>query len=66
VITLSQVLTNQSEASTGSLQNRIVSIHTNLDIAARMQIPKSNGVFLVKGSADEASQRTFGVIIDPP
>jgi hypothetical protein len=66
VITWSEALTNQAGVSSGRLTEEIVSIHTNLDIAARMQIPKSNGVFLVKGSADEASQRMFGVIIDPP
>jgi hypothetical protein len=66
MITLSEALTNQADVSASGLEDRIVSIHTNLDIAARLQIPKGRGVFLVKDSPGEASQRTFGVIIDSP
>lgn len=66
VITLSEAVTNQMAAATTSPPANSISIRTNLDIKARLQIPKGSGVLLVKHSPDDPNHRTFGVVIDPP
>lgn len=63
IFKLSSVVTNQAIEPDGVAQPPAVSIETNLSVAARLQISKGCGMFLLhKGS--EPNQRSIGIIID--
>jgi hypothetical protein len=62
----SDALTNPAVTAAAPRPAALVSIRTNLDIAARLQIPKGSGVLLLKRAPGEANHRVSGVIIDPP
>ena len=66
MITLSEVLTNQSVVVAASSSMNSVWIRTNLDIAVRLQVPKGSGALLLKASRGTSTRRAFGVILDPP
>jgi hypothetical protein len=63
---LTQAVTNRDRLPEGAMP--VVSILTNLDVAFRLQIPKSNGVFIIKAPIGPATKDWpgFGLIIDPP
>ncbi len=42
-----------------------VSIHTNLDLAARLQVPKGRRVLLVKTSTIDPNQGCYGLVLAP-
>jgi hypothetical protein len=66
VLVLSEAVTNQTAPTPMTLPDSVDSIRTNLDIEARLQIPKGSGALLVKAPPDDARHRTFALIIDPP
>jgi len=43
-----------------------LSIRTNLDIAAKLRIPKGSGLFLLNRQTDGVEGKRFGVLIEPP
>jgi hypothetical protein len=61
---LTEAVTNSDQLPEGAMP--VVSILTNLDVAFRLQIPKSNGVFIIKAPIGPAIKDWFGLIIDPP
>ena len=62
-ITYSELATNEAVVPGGA---SLVSIHTNLDTALRLRIPKGNGIFLFDRNARDSGRKTIGVILDPP
>jgi hypothetical protein len=66
VIQLSEALTNPTDGTVQLPPAQSVSIQTNLDLAARVQIPKGSGVLLLTRSSDDQNHKTFGILIDPP
>ena len=64
-VTFSEATTNPAGAATLA-PPAVISIQTNLDIAARVQIPKGSGVLLLKGVPGDANQKVYGLMIDPP
>jgi hypothetical protein len=65
-VTLSELLTNPVVTAAAPRSATLVSIRTNLDIAARLQVPKGSGVLLLDGAPGEANRKVLGVMIDPP
>jgi hypothetical protein len=66
VISFSEPVTNQTGMPNGLGPESLVSIQTNLDIAARVQLPKGRGLLLLDGSSVGAVHRRFGVLIESP
>ncbi len=62
----SRVMTNENAFSRegSSVTERV--IHTDLEVAARLQIPIGGGVLLLNPHADEAGGKRFGFIIELP
>jgi hypothetical protein len=60
VVRLSETVTNEPAATAGA---PVVSLRTNLALAARVQIPRNGGVFLLDAAPGEAARRRMGVII---
>jgi hypothetical protein len=59
--------TNQTAMFKSSQPTNLVSIQTNLRIAARLQIPKGSGVLLLKeGRFEDPPQTDFAILLDPP
>jgi len=65
-VTVSEALTNLAVTAAAQRPAASVSIQTNLDIAARLQIPKGSGALLLNSTPGEANHRVFGALIDPP
>ncbi len=63
VIALKEALTNRVVASPGLPETNVVSIQTNLIVAARFQIPKGSGVFLLNESNGAMHGKRIGVMI---
>jgi len=63
VIALKEALTNRVVASPGLPETNVVSIRTNLIVAARFQIPKGSGVFLLNESDGVMHGKRIGVMI---
>ena len=63
-ITVSELITNEAVASSGSAP--LIAVQTNLDTALRLQIPKGSGIFLFDRGAPGLTRKATGVIIDPP
>jgi hypothetical protein len=64
MIQQSEIQINQPSI-TNNLATNSVSILTNLNIRARLEIPKGHGVMLIQSSQNISSQKLFGVLIDP-
>lgn len=64
LITYSEAVTNRAVVAVGAQPTNSLCIQTNLDIAARVQIPKGSGVLFIKSSPNHPSQRTFGVLLE--
>jgi hypothetical protein len=62
MISFTDLATNQDGLKTAGT----VSIRTNLDIAARLQVPLGSGLFLLDGKSVSAEHTRFGVLIEPP
>jgi hypothetical protein len=59
-----EVAPSQTTVDAASSATNSISIQTNLDISIRIQIPKTNGVLLIKHSPD-AEHTTYGILLDP-
>jgi len=68
IITFSEAVTNQPGATPGPSQTGAVSMQTNLAVAARIQVPKAMGVFLLDAGSGAPHPKRIGVIlsITPP
>jgi len=66
VVSFSELVTNQSGILTGGKATSPVWIRTNLDVAARLQVPKGSGLFLLNGRTANVDSKRFGVLIEPP
>jgi hypothetical protein len=64
VVVVSEILRSGSVATVESSTN-IISLQTNLAFAARFQIPKDCGVFLLDAARAVTNKSRFGVIISP-
>ena len=65
LLSLSEIVTNQSGAiSDASLRTDVISIRTNLALAARIKIPFGKSVFLL-AKGDDTNAGSFGIIISP-
>jgi hypothetical protein len=58
-VTFSEVLTNPAVTAAALRPGALVSIQTNLDIAARLQIPKGNGVLLLERAPRRGESQVF-------
>jgi type II secretory pathway component GspD/PulD (secretin) len=65
-VTFSEASTNPAGTAAALGTAGLISIQTNLDIAARLQIPKGSGVLFLNGIPGEANHKVFGLLIDPP
>jgi hypothetical protein len=63
IIALTEAVTNRMVAPAGSPESNVVSIQTNLIVAARIQIPQGSGVFLLDESNRGMHGKRIGVII---
>jgi hypothetical protein len=59
----SEVVTNQPVMTNGLPSEAVVSVQTNLDVAARLQIPMGGGVFLVDAGSKATNGKRMGVIL---
>ncbi|HTL55096.1 MAG TPA: hypothetical protein VL361_05420 [Candidatus Limnocylindrales bacterium] len=66
MISFSELITNQSGIQTAGKATSSLSIRTNLDIAARLQVPKGDGIFISTGHPADIEPKRFGVLIEPP
>lgn len=64
-VTYSEALTNQGAITDDARPIASVSIQTNLDVAARLQIPKGSGVVLLKRTSGGGNHNAFGFLIEP-
>jgi hypothetical protein len=62
-LTFTEALIHQTTADATS-STTIFSIQTNMDISVRIQIPKSNGVLLIKHSPSP-DHTAYGILLDP-
>ncbi len=63
IIALTEAVTNRIVAPAGLPESNVVSIQTNLIVAARFQIPKGSGVFLLNESNGAMHGKRIGVMI---
>ena len=63
IITLLAAVTNRSDATIKFAQGDVISIRTNFAEAARIQIPKGSGVFLLDAGDRDTNRKRTGVII---
>jgi len=63
IIALTEAVTNRIVAPAGLPESNAVSIQTNLIVAARFQIPKGSGVFLLNESNGTMHGKRIGVMI---
>jgi len=63
IITLSEVVTNRPGTTAGSSPIGATCVQTNLAVAARIQVPKGSGVFLLEGPSAAANQKRIGVLL---
>jgi hypothetical protein len=61
---ISALLTNHPSLS--EPKPPVISVQTNLNVAARLQIPKGCGVFMIGTPVGNTKSQSYGVIIDPP
>ena len=66
VISLSELVTNQTGGPNALMATSAVSIQTNMHIAARVQVPKGSGLLLLDGNPVGAARKRFGALIEPP
>ena len=68
IITFSETITNQPGATLDSSQTSTISIQTDFAVAARIQIPKATGVFLLDTGSGAPNHKRIGVIlsVNPP
>jgi len=68
IIALTEAMTNHMVASAGLTESNVVSVQTNLILAARIQIPNGSGVFLLDDSNGVMHGKRIGVMISatPP
>jgi len=68
IIALTEAMTNHMVASAGLTESNVVSVQTNLILAARIQIPNGSGVFLLNDSNGAMHGKRIGVMISatPP
>ena len=66
LISLSQLVTNQTGLRTALSATSVVSIQTNMDIAARVQVPRGSGLLLLDGDSVGAARKRFGALIELP
>jgi hypothetical protein len=63
IITLTEAITNSADATAGSSATGATVIQTNLEVAARVQIPKGSGALLLEGPSAAANHKRIGVIL---
>jgi len=63
IIALTEAVTNRTVAPAGLPETDVVSIQTNLIVAARIQIPRGSGVFLLDESTRAMHGKRIGVMI---
>jgi hypothetical protein len=63
VVELTEAITNQAGATATSSLTNSMSIRTNLAVAARIQLPKGTGVFLLDGPPAAADGKRVGVLL---
>jgi len=63
IISLTEAITNQASTTAGPPPASIQNIQTNFEVAARLQIPKGSGVFLLQGEPAAAHQKRIGVLL---
>ncbi|HEY5909348.1 MAG TPA: hypothetical protein VJA21_01955 [Verrucomicrobiae bacterium] len=63
-VMFSEIITNDAISAGGAIAPT-VSVRTNLDLAARLQVPKGHGVLFFRASPGEGIDKTFGLLIDP-
>jgi len=63
IITLSEVVTNRPGTTAGSAPTGATCVQTNFAVAARIQVPKAGGVFLLEGPSAAANQKRIGVLL---
>jgi hypothetical protein len=66
VISFSELVTNQTRVPNALTATSVVSVQTNMDIAARLQVPKGKGILLLDGNSVGAARKRFGALIEPP
>jgi len=63
ILSLTKAVTNRADGVAPSPGIKPISIETNVAIAARFQIPKGSGVFLLIGDRSLTNARMTGMII---
>jgi hypothetical protein len=63
IITLSEAITNRPGTTAGSSLTGATCVQTNFAVAARIQVPKAGGVFLLEGPSAAANQKRIGVLL---
>ena len=62
IIYLTEAITNRTSGKVGSPASQDVSIRTKFAVAARLQVPKGSGVFLLDGEPAAPDQERIGVL----
>jgi hypothetical protein len=63
VMTVTEAVTNWQAVTARSVPTNVVSTQTNLALAARIQIPKGSGVFLLQPSQGGTNGKSIAVLI---
>jgi len=68
IVKLTEAVTNQPDISAPTWPAETISIRTNCEIAARLQIPKDSSVFFLETRSHRADGKRCGMIIstEPP
>jgi hypothetical protein len=63
IMRLTEALTNQTGGASGSSAAPVVSLQTNFDLTARIQVPKASGVFILDSPPAAVKRKRIGVIL---
>jgi hypothetical protein len=63
IMNLTETVTNGAAAAAGSTADGEVSVQTDLDVAARLQMPSGSGAFVLQDSPAATQSRRVGVLL---
>jgi hypothetical protein len=63
IVSMEEVLTNRNNMAAGSLDPSAFNIQTNFEAAARLQLAKGSGAFLLGGPPPSSNQKRIGILL---
>ena len=63
IVMLSEAVTNELDITAPKWPNEVISVRTDCEVAARIQIPKDSSVFLLETRSRRADGKCIGFLI---